>query len=60
MFTMNKLLVQHLKPADEVVGGDVAQEDKIEDSDEEDTKQYVNGGGEEPVRESETDGGSEA
>ena len=61
MFTMNKLLVQHLKPADEVVGGEVAKEDKVVDSDdEEDTKQCINGGGEELVRESETDGGSEA
>lgn len=60
MFTMNKLLVQHLKPADEVVGGEIVQEKVEESEDEGDVKTYVNGGGEEPVRESETEGESEA
>lgn len=61
MFTMNKLLVQHLKPADEVVGGDIIpSSEKVVESDDEETKQWMNGGGQEPVRESETDGGSEA
>lgn len=74
MFTMNKLLVQHLKPADEVVGGEVEEEKVVEseeeitpvddgkvvESDEEDVvEKEVNGGGE-IVRESETEGQSEA
>lgn len=57
MFTMNKLLVQHLKPADEVVGGDVVVEKVVESEEDEDEKPHV---GEELVRESETEGGSEA
>lgn len=60
MFTMNKLLVQHLKPADEVVGGEIENVEKVEESEEDDGEQYVNGGGEEPVRESEPEDVSEA